>query len=132
MLTEAAGLLLPMQNSGGGGGSIVVLFVYLAILIAVIAGTWKTFEKAGKPGWAAIIPIYNVYVMLKIGGNPWWYLLLLFVPLVNILVFAKVHIDLAKAFDQGLGFGLALWILPFVFFSVLGFGESYEYVGKPA
>lgn len=133
MLTEVTGLLLPMQNSGGGGaGGIVLLLVYLAILVAVIAGVWKTFDKAGEPGWAAIIPIYNVYVMIKIGGNPWWYLLLMLVPLVNIFVQAKVSVDLAKAFDQGLGFGLGLWLLPFVFFPILGFGESYEYVGEPA
>lgn len=108
-----------------------MLLVWLAILIAVIAGTWKTFEKAGEPGWAAIVPIYNVYVMIKIGGNPWWYLLLMLVPLVNIFVQAKVSIDLAKTFDQGIGFGLGLWILPFVFFPILGFGE-YQHVGAPA
>ena len=52
---------------GGGafsGVSIVLLFIYFAIVIVVIAGLWKTFEKAGKPGWAAIIPIYNIYVMI--------------------------------------------------------------------
>lgn len=132
MLTETASLVLPMQNSGGGAGSIVVLLVYLAILVAVVAGTWKAFEKAGEPGWAAIIPIYNTYVMIKIGGNAWWYLLLLFVPLLNFFVMAKISIDLAEAFDQGLGFGLGLWLLPFVFFPILGFGESYQYVGEPA
>mgnify|MGYP000610221017 CR=1 FL=1 len=133
MLSETAALSIPLQNSGGGGaGGIVLLVLYLALLIAVVAGTWKAFEKAGEPGWGAIIPIYNIYLMIKIGGNEWWYLLLMLVPLVNILVAAKIYVDLAKAFDQGLGFGLGLWLLPFVFLPILGFGESYQYVGEPA
>lgn len=130
MLSDTANMLLPLQNSGGGVGSIVVLLIYLVVLVAVIAGTWKTYEKANEPGWAAIIPIYNFYVMIKIGGNPWWYLLLMLIPVVNIFISAKVFVDLVKAFDQGLGFGLGLWILPFVFFPILGFGE-YEYIGTP-
>lgn len=67
---------------------------------------------------------------IKIGGNEWWYLLLLLIPLVNIVVNAKIFIDLAKAFDQGIGFGLGIWILPMVFLPILGFGD-YRYSGKP-
>jgi uncharacterized membrane protein YhaH (DUF805 family) len=122
--------LLPLQSNGGGLGGILFLVVWLAILVAVIAGTWKAFEKAGQPGWAAIIPIYNVYIMIKIGGNEWWWLILLFVPLINILAILKISIDVAKAFGQGLGFGLGLWLLAFVFWPLLGFGD-YEYQGVP-
>jgi hypothetical protein len=113
--------LLPLQSSAGDA---VGLLVALAILVAVVGGTWLTFSKAGEPGWAAIVPIYNVYVMIEIGGNEWWYLLLLLVPVVNVFVTAKISIDLAKSFGRGVLFGLGLWLLPFVFFPVLGFGDA--------
>lgn len=132
MALQTAAALLPLQGASDGGGiaGVLTAVIYLAILVVVVAGMWKTFEKANEPGWGALIPIYNTYLLLKIGGNPWWYLLLMLIPLVNILVIAKMSIDVAKGFDQGLGFGLALWLLPFVFFPLLGFGD-YEYVGAP-
>ena len=122
--------LVPLQSNGGGLGGILFLVVWLAIIVAVVAGTWKAFEKAGEPGWAAIVPIYNVYVMIKIGGNEWWWLILLFVPVINVIAILKISIDVAKAFGQGLGFGLGLWLLAFVFWPLLGFGD-YEYQGAP-
>ncbi|MFB6219963.1 MAG: DUF5684 domain-containing protein [Halolamina sp.] len=131
MLPSTA-LTVPLQNPGGGAGGAVMLVVWFVVMVATIAGMWKTFEKAGEPGWAAIVPLYNFYVVIKIGGNAWWYLLLLFVPLVNILVNVKIFVDLAKAFDQGIGFGLGIWVLPFVFLPLLGFGDDYEYVGASA
>lgn len=106
------------------------MLVYLAVVIVAIAGTWKTFEKAGEPGWGAIIPIYNVYLMLKIGGNPGWYLVLLFIPIANIVVAAKMMIDVAKSFGKGIGYGLGLWFLGFIFFPLLGFGDA-QYRGPP-
>jgi uncharacterized membrane protein YhaH (DUF805 family) len=119
--------ILPLQNGGGGGGvGIVLLIVYLAVLVAVVAGMWKAFEKAGEPGWAAIIPIYNLYVMIKISDNPWWWLLLFLVPLLNIVAHFKISIDVAEQFGQGLGFGLGLAILGVVFWPLLGFGD-YDY-----
>ncbi len=102
----------------------MLLVVYLAIIVTVIAGTWKVFTKADRAGWASLIPIYNLYVMLKIGGNPWWYLLLMMVPLVNLYALGKMYIDLARAFGKGIGYGLGLWILPFVFFPLLGFSDA--------
>lgn len=104
------------------------LLVAFAMMVLVIASVWKVFSKAGQPGWAAIVPIYNTYVMLKIGGNPGWYLLLLLIPVVNLIISIKMFIDVAKAFGQGLGMGLGLWLLPVIFFPVLGFGD-YSYVG---
>lgn len=122
--------LVPLQNTGGGLGGLLTLVVWLAILVAVIAGTWKAFEKAGRPGWAAIVPIYNVYVMIKISGNEWWWLILLFVPLINILAILKISVDVARAFGQGIGFGIGLWLVSFVFWPLLGFGD-YQYRGAP-
>jgi len=122
-------LLLPLQSGAADAiGGLVGLLFALAVLVAVVGGTWMTFSKAGEPGWAAIVPIYNVYVMLKIGGNEWWWLLLLFVPIVNFFVLLKMYIDLAKSFGCGILFGIGLWLLPVIFFPVLGFGD-YEYRG---
>jgi len=102
----------------------------LAILVVVIAGVWKVFVKAGQPGWAAIIPIYNLYVLTQIVGKPAWWLLLFLLPIVNIVVAIIVYIELAKAFGKGAGFAIGLLLLGFVFFPILGFGDAqYQ---KPA
>jgi hypothetical protein len=105
-------------------GAFIALIFQLAITIFIIAGVWKTFAKAGQPGWAAIIPIYNVYIMLKIAGKPGWWLLLFFVPLVNIVIAIIVAIEIAKAFGKGTGFGLGLAFLGFIFYPILGFGDA--------
>jgi len=113
---------VPLQAGGGN----VELLVVLAITVVVVAGFWKTFEKAGEPGWAAIIPIYNLYVLIRISGNPWWWLILLFIPIINILAQAKISIDVAGKFGQGTLFGLGLLLLSFIFYPLLGFG-NYQY-----
>lgn len=100
----------------------------LAVAVLMIAGMWKTFEKAGKPGWAAIIPIYNVIVLLEIVGRPLWWILLFLIPLANIVFSFIVHIDVARSFGQGTGFGVGLTLLGWVFFPILGFGKS-RYLG---
>ncbi len=116
------------MESGGGGFSTLIM---LGILFLAIAGVWKTFTKAGKPGWACLVPIYNVVVMLQIAGRPLWWLLLLFVPLVNLFVILVVVIDIARAFGKGTGFGLGLLFLGFIFYPILGFGDAH-YGGAPA
>lgn len=102
----------------------LILLIELALIVLVIAGLWKTFAKAGQPGWAAIIPIYNVYILLKIAVRPWWWLLLLLIPLVNIVIAIIVAIDVAKAFGKGAGFGIGLALLGFIFYPILGFGNA--------
>lgn len=103
---------------------VAVAVATLALALLILASTWKVFEKAGEPGWASLIPVYNVYVMLKIGNNPGWYLVLLLVPVVNLFVAGKLFVDLARSFGKGIGWGLGLWVLPFVFFPLLGFGGA--------
>lgn len=105
------------------------LLLLLAFVVLMIASTWMVYEKAGEPGWASIIPIYNTYVTLKIGGNPWWYLLLLLVPLVNVFIAVKMWVDVAEAFGLGLGWGLGLAFIPFIFLPLLAFGD-YTYQGR--
>lgn len=109
-----------LASSGAGG----VIVFYLAIAIVVIAGMWKAFAKAGKPGWGAIIPFYNIYLMCKIAGRPGWWLVLYLIPIVNIVIAAIVAIDIAKRFGKGTGFGIGLWLLSVIFWPILGFGSA--------
>jgi hypothetical protein len=123
--------ILAQQDQGGGGMGIVGTLIYLAVVVFLIAALWKVFTKAGKPGWAAIIPIYNVIVLLEIVGRPWWWFLLMFIPVVNFVIGIIVMIDLAKSFGKGVGFGIGLLLLGFIFIPILGFGSA-QYVGPAA
>jgi hypothetical protein len=98
--------------------------VWIAAVVLSLAGWWKIFDKAGQPGWAAIIPIYNLFVMLQIAAKPWWWLILLCIPVVNLVVLAIVCIEIARRFGQGAGFGLGLTFLSFIFAPILGFGAA--------
>jgi hypothetical protein len=105
-------------------GDVLVLLIQIAIIIIAIAGMWKTFEKAGHPGWAAIIPIYNIYIMTQIAGRPWWWLLLCLIPIVNVVILIILSIDIARNFGKGPLFGLGLGFLGFIFYPILGFGDA--------
>lgn len=120
-----------VDSVGAIGGFLFALF-YLAIMLATFAGSWKAYEKADQPGWAVIVPIYNFIVMCKIAGRPAWWILLLFVPLVNIYIGIRLLIDFAKSYDKGAGFGLGLLFLPMIFYPMLGFQNETEYVGPAA
>jgi hypothetical protein len=109
----------------------VISLLYLALIVLVIAGFWKVFVKAGHPGWAAIVPIYNIYILLKIAGKPGWWLLLFFIPVVSLVVMILVSLEVAKAFGKGGGFGVGLALLSFVFYPILGFGDA-KYQAAPA
>ena len=120
-------------------GSVGVLLAFLSILLIPcliiwlisVIGQWKVYAKAGQPGWAAIIPIYNVIVMLQIVGKPIWWIFLFLIPCVNI-IFAVWTINLlSKSFGQSEGFTVGLLLLPFIFYPILGFG-NYPYLGPSA
>ena len=102
----------------------IVWIIYLAIIVAVIAGWWQIFTKAGEAGWKAIIPIYNIIVLLKIVGRETWWVILLLIPIVNFVVWIIVGVDLAKSFGRGTGFGIGLAFLGFIFAPILGFGSD--------
>ena len=124
---------------GANGGAVgILVIIYIAVIVLEIAALWKVFVKAGQPGWAAIIPIYNLYILLKIIGRPgWWILLFLlgiipFVGWIAVLVLGIIiAIDLAKSFAKSSGFAVGLFLLNFIFIPILGFGES-QYVGPAA
>jgi hypothetical protein len=105
--------------------------IILALVVFVIAGIWKVFVKAGEPGWAAIIPIYNVIVLLKIARRPLWWIILFLIPLVSLIISILVAIDIAKGFGKGAGYGLGLAFLPFIFYPMLGFGDATYSAAPP-
>lgn len=102
--------------------------VMLIICIVSLIGMWKVYEKAGKPGWAAIIPFYNYYVLVEIVGRPVWWFFLLFIPVVNAVVGIILLWDLTRSFGQGAGFFFGLLFLNPIFFPILGFGSA-RYLG---
>ena len=114
-----------MGNSDllGGMGAIGII-ISLAVSIFYIFVIWKIFEKAGLPGWGAIIPIYNVYLFLKVAKRPGWWLLLYFIPLVNLIIMIIVIFDIAKNFGKSTGFGFGLLFLSFIFYPILAFGSA--------
>ena len=82
------------------------------------------FAKAGEPGWAALIPIYNTILILKMAGKPWWWLFLTFIPIVGIIIAIMVAINVAANFGKGVGFGIGLVLLSPIFVAILGFGDA--------
>ena len=114
----------------------VIIIIALAIAVFQIIVTWKMFEKAGKPGWAAIIPIYSTYILFQIIGYKWYYLfffLLGGVPIIGgvALLAFTVHynIKLAKAFGKEIGFGIGLALIPIVFIAIIAFDKDIKYIG---
>ncbi len=111
-------------GAAGAGLGIGFTLVWLAIAILFVASLWKIFVKAGKPGWAAIVPIYNIVVLLEIAGKPAWWVVLFLIPVVNFVIAIILSIALAKKFGKGTGYGLGLAFLGVVFYPMLGFGNS--------
>lgn len=117
-----------MEGYSDYGGSTFMTFVYLIVGIFMLVCLWKVFVKAGKPGWASIIPIYNIIVELEIVGRPWYWLLLMLIPIVNIVLAIIVTFRMAKVFGKSTGFGFGLLFLPFIFYPILAFGDD-KYLG---
>lgn len=105
-----------------------VVIIGLLIAVFLIICTWIIYSKAGKPGWASLIPIYNTIVLLEIVGKPLWWIILYIIPFVNIVFAIIVTVRLAKCFGKDIGFAIGLIILPFVFYPILAFGSA-QYIG---
>jgi hypothetical protein len=132
----ASGLLLAQYDGGqdygggGGGGIVGLLFggvfflIWLVVILAIVASMWKIFDKAGKPGWAALVPIYNIVVLLEIVGKPIWWIVLFFIPCANFIAAVLVTLELAKAFGKETGFAIGMILLPIVFYPLLAFSDA--------
>ena len=123
--------LAQTEQYPSGGGSPAGMIVGLLVAVILIVAMWKVFTKAGQPGWASLIPIYNIFVWTQIVGRPWWWVILMFIPFVNFIIGIILCIDLAKSFGKGVGFGLGLIFLAIIFFPILGFGAA-QYLGPAA
>jgi hypothetical protein len=121
-----------MDDSAAGiiAGSVFMLVfaIGIAIAAAVIAGGWKIFTKAGQPGWAVLVPFYNILIMLRIVGRPDIWLLFCLIPGVNVIIQIIIVIDLAKSFGKDTLFAIGMILLPVVFVPILGFGDA-RYLG---
>jgi uncharacterized membrane protein YhaH (DUF805 family) len=120
-------------NTGAAAGIGIAFFLfYFVILLFYIVCMVKIFQKANRQWWEAIIPIYNIYILLKIIGRPAWWLLLFFVPFVNFVISIIVAMDLAKSFKKDATFGIVLlWLFSFIGYPILAFGSD-TYVGPVA
>lgn len=110
------------------GLGIPVLMFFLAIWVFGIICVWKVYEKASKPGWASIVPIYNFIVLLEIAELPIWWVILMLIPGVNIVIFIIALNGLSRNFGQGAGFTVGLVLLPYIFWAILAFG-NYQFQG---
>ena len=124
---EAAGLIALIFGA---------LLIPLLILLAIwVIANWKIFEKAGQPGWAAIIPIYNLIVMLDVQGRPKWWVIWYLIPFVNyvsiLVMFIILCLDYAKRFGKDGGFVAGLILLNPIFLLILAFGSA-QYQGVSA
>lgn len=107
---------------------VIWILFCLALTVVIIIAQWKIYEKAGKPGWACIIPIYNTIVLLEIVGKPWWWILLMLIPVVNFIFVIWMTNLLSKSFGKDEGFTVGLLLLSIVFYPILGFGSA-KYLG---
>jgi hypothetical protein len=113
-----------LAQSSDGGGSAILWLLYVAFIVVYLVAAWIVYTKAGEEGWKALIPIYNIWVLLKIVGRPGWWLILFLIPFVNFVIWIIVSIDLAKSFGKGTGFALGLIFFAPIFYMILAFGDA--------
>lgn len=119
---------IAMMSGAAAGIGMGILLVYLAIGVLMIISMWKIFAKAGKPGWASLVPIYNIIVLLEIVGKPVWWIVLLLIPIVNFVVLIMLMHQLSLSFGKDIGFTIGLILLGIIFYPILAFGDA-QYVG---
>ncbi|OHX66996.1 DUF5684 domain-containing protein [Flammeovirga pacifica] len=115
-----------MDNNSLG---LITSIIYFGLIILMIVAYWKLFEKANKPGWASIIPIYNAIVLLEIVGKPWWWLLLFLIPGVNIILMFYVTHLFAQSYGKDIIYTIGLIFLPFIFGLLMAFDKDTKYRG---
>ncbi len=109
----------------------VVWILYIAVIALMLVSMWKLFVRAGKPGWASIVPLYNNIVMLEIAGKPIWWFFMLFIPIVNIVFAFLTLYHFSKAYGKAEGFSIGVALLSIVFLPMLAFSDA-RYQGPPA
>ena len=112
------------MNSIGFGEIILLLIVLIPFLFLPIISLWKIFEKAGEPGWAAIIPVYHLIIIMKIADKPWWWGLIACIPYVGLIFSIWGTNLMVKQFGKREEFTVGIVLLPFIFLPILGFGDA--------
>jgi hypothetical protein len=103
----------------------VLLFIIgVAFLVFMIVSMWKVFEKAGEPGWACIVPIYNYLIMAKIAEKPMWWGALCLIPYANIVFIIWIWNRIVKRFGKTEGFTVGVILLGFIFIPILAFSDA--------
>ena len=130
-----AGTSYGVSTTSGLTGALAAMGLFfwilsMALSILMIVSLWKIFKKAGKPGWASIIPIYNIYIMCEIAEKEWWYVLLSCVPFANIYAMIVLYNGMAKRFGKSGGFVAGMILLPVIFFPILAFGKDAAIVNN--
>ncbi len=116
------------MNEVSSSGNPLLAIMCVVIIIFGLACEWIVFQKAGEPGWKAIVPLYNMYTMYKFCWGNGWMFLLTFVPVANIVVTLMLAYKLAKSFGHGIGFCLLYIFFPIIALPILAFGNS-RYLG---
>ena len=111
-------------SAGLGVFGVVMAIFYFAIIALMLVSMWKIFVKCEKPGWACLVPIYNIITMLDIAGKPAWYILLFLVPFANIYVMWVCYDGMAKKLGKSTGFTVGMILLPIIFFPILAFSKT--------
>jgi hypothetical protein len=114
-----------VQEPTGAGLQVLTTIVEIIVLDLLLAFMfWKVFEKAGEPGWASLVPIYNLVVLVRVAGRPLWYVFGLLIPCVGALLFLQLCVDIARNFGKGVAFQAGLFFFAPIFFPILGFGSA--------
>lgn len=120
-------------NVGAADGVLVLVMtvIVLAVTILMVVGMWKLFVKAGRPGWASIVPFYNTYVMVELAGRPiWWFAVILLVPILNVVFGVIVTIDFVKAYGKSTAYGVFSLFFPFITLPIMAFDDKVRYIGR--
>ncbi|MBD3638875.1 MAG: signal peptidase I [Crocinitomicaceae bacterium] len=100
------------------------MILYLALIVLMVISGWKVFEKAGQPGWAILVPFYNLYILTVIAKKEAWWMILFFIPIVSIVAAIIINIEIAKNFGKDAGFGVGMALLGFIFWPLLAFSDA--------
>ena len=124
----------------GIGLLIFVSIISIALAVLEIVGLWKSFNKAGQHGWAAIIPFYNIFVLIRTAKMEWWHFLIVLAiacvtgventtvaglaSLAFVVYWFVINIKFAKAFGKGAGLGIVCTLFPYIGYMIVGCGSA--------
>ncbi len=109
----------------------IAISLVVGLALFMVSAVWTVYEKAGRRGWEALIPFYNLYVLTKIVGKSGWFMALYFLPVVSWFAWAVTAIELSKKFGRSEAFGFGLFFLYPIFLPILAWGETSPLADLP-